>query len=95
VGTPVPDRPPPWVTYLLVTANVVVFVVPPTTGLTVFRNGGWLLLLGNIVFQWFAGYLGQASLGFLVGLLATAPMLRRRPRHSYPSRRHRPRATAG
>jgi rhomboid family protein len=177
------DRPP-WVTYLLVVANLVVFAMPTEiAGLAMFRNDGWaqlavnlvfLLLLGSNVearfgrvrfglfyllcgylalwfysaavggtgaaasgavggvagaylavfpraragslarvlafiphrwpawpvlilffaFQWFAGDIRQAALGFAVGVFAAVPMLRRRPRYAHPARRRWRRAAA-
>jgi membrane associated rhomboid family serine protease len=178
--TPAHHHRPPWVTYLLAAANLVVFVAPPAVTLTVFRNDGWLSLLGTVVavllfgsnvedrfgrvrfllfyllcgylaayctaqlsdtstgalagapaaasgvagaylallpraragsmarvlaflperlpawpvlilwfvFQWFAGHAAPAVLGFVIGVFATLPMLRRRrPRDAYPARR--------
>lgn len=179
------DRPP-WVTYLLVVANLVVFAMSTeTAGLAVFGNDGWAQLAGNVVFllllgsnvegrfgrvrfalfyllcgylaaycsaailgtttragasgavagvvgaylavfpraragslarvlafiphrwpawpavlilffafQWFAGDILQAALGFVAGVFAAVPMLRRRPRYAHPARRRWRRAAA-
>lgn len=56
------------------------------------RLPAWPLLILWFALQWFLGNVGPAALGFLVGLLAAVPMLRRRPRYSHPSRRRWPRA---
>jgi membrane associated rhomboid family serine protease len=192
VGT----RRPPWVTYLLIVTNLVVFATPaPTIVLAVFRNDGWVQLAGNLlfllvlgsnvedrfgrirfgvfyllcgylavfcsaaihgtgaralisgagaealagasgaaagvagaylavfpraragsmarvlryiphrlpawpvliaffVFQWFAGDILQAAIGFVAGVFAAVPMLRRRPRYAHPARRRWRRAAA-
>jgi membrane associated rhomboid family serine protease len=178
------DRRPPWITYLLVVANLVVFVTPPSTLVAVFRTDGWVQLTGNVLFllvlgsnvedrfgrmrfavfyllcgylavfcsaaihgtatqpgasgavagvagaylavfpraragslarvlvfiphrlpawpvlilffafQWFAGDILQAALGFVAGVFAAVPMLRRRPRYVHPARRRWRRAAA-
>jgi membrane associated rhomboid family serine protease len=56
------------------------------------RLPAWPLLILWFVLQWFLGEAGPAACGFVVGLLAAVPMLRRRPRYSHPGRRRWPRA---
>jgi membrane associated rhomboid family serine protease len=51
------------------------------------RLPAWPLLILWFVLQWFLGEVGPAVVGFLVGLFAAVPMLRRRPRNGWP-RRH-------
>jgi rhomboid family protein len=58
------------------------------------RLPAWPAFVLWFVLQWFLGGAGPAAVGFVAGLLAAVPMLRRRPRYSYPSRRRWPRAAA-
>jgi membrane associated rhomboid family serine protease len=51
------------------------------------RLPAWPALILWFALQWFLGEAGPAALGFLVGLVAAVPMLRRRPRFAYPRRR--------
>jgi membrane associated rhomboid family serine protease len=54
------------------------------------RLPAWPAFILWFALQWFLGEVGPAALGFLVGLLAAVPMLRRRPRYSHPARRRWP-----
>jgi membrane associated rhomboid family serine protease len=53
------------------------------------RLPAWPLLILWFVLQWFLGEIGPAALGFLVGLFAAVPMLRRRPRIAYRRQKRR------
>jgi hypothetical protein len=50
------------------------------------RLPAWPVIAVWFPVQWFAGDLGAALLGFVVGVFATVPMLRRRPRFAYQRR---------
>ncbi len=52
------------------------------------------VLILFLAFQWFAGDIVQAAFGFVFGVFAAVPMLRRRPRYAHPARRRWRRAAA-
>jgi membrane associated rhomboid family serine protease len=50
------------------------------------RLPAWPVLILWFILQWFLGGVAPAALGFAVGLFATTPLLRRRPRTRWPGR---------
>lgn len=60
--------------------------VTPALRLLPRRLPAWPVIVVWFPVQWFAGDLGAALLGFVVGIFATVPMLRRRPRYAYQRR---------